>query len=81
MADTLETLADHLTQQRGRPARIVVWAHNSHVGDARATEQASRGELTLGQLTRRRHRDDTLLLGFTTTTGTVAAAEISPSAM
>jgi erythromycin esterase-like protein len=75
MADTLETLADHLTQQRGRPARIVVWAHNSHVGDARATEQASRGELTLGQLTRRRHRDDTLLLGFTTTTGTVAAAD------
>ncbi|HEY4542280.1 MAG TPA: erythromycin esterase family protein, partial [Noviherbaspirillum sp.] len=38
MADTLAALRDHLSMRKGRPARIVVWAHNSHIGDARATE-------------------------------------------
>ena len=75
MADTLDALAAHLTRQRGRPARIVVWAHNSHVGDARATELGSQGELTIGQLVRERHPDDCRLLGFTTYTGTVTAAD------
>jgi erythromycin esterase-like protein len=75
MADTLDALADHLTRQRGTPARIVVWAHNSHVGDARATELASVGELTLGQLARERHPGDAVLLGLTTSAGTVTAAD------
>ena len=55
MADTLDALAGHLTRQRGAPAKIVVWAHNSHLGDARATETAARGELNVGQLVRERH--------------------------
>src|SRR5207302_5232052 len=52
-----------------------VWAHNSHLGDARATEMASHGELNVGQLVRERHARDSLLLGFTTYTGTVTAAD------
>jgi erythromycin esterase-like protein/predicted phosphoribosyltransferase len=74
MADTLDALAGHLGRQRGRPAKIVVWAHNSHVGDARATEPAAEGEFTLGQLVRERHAGDCRLVGFSTYTGTVTAA-------
>ena len=76
MGETLELLAEHVSRQRGRPARIVVWAHNSHVGDARATDSVERGQLNLGQLTREAHADpaDTFLLGFTTHDGTVTAA-------
>jgi erythromycin esterase-like protein/predicted phosphoribosyltransferase len=75
MADTLDALAGHLTRQRGAPARIVVWAHNSHVGDGRATERTSLGELTVGQLARERHPGDVVLLGLTTYAGTVTAAD------
>jgi erythromycin esterase-like protein len=70
MAETLEALRHHL----GPKAKIVVWAHNSHLGDARATEMGSRGELNLGQLMRQRHGKDATLVGFTTYTGTVTAA-------
>jgi erythromycin esterase-like protein/predicted phosphoribosyltransferase len=75
MVDTLEALADHLGRVRGEPAKIVVWAHNSHLGDARATEMGSRGELNVGQLVRERHPGQTRLIGFTTYTGTVTAAD------
>ncbi|HEV2784239.1 MAG TPA: erythromycin esterase family protein [Actinophytocola sp.] len=75
MADTLTALADHLTRQRGAPAKIVVWAHNSHLGDARATELAARGELNVGQLVREQYPGDSRLIGFTTYTGTVTAAD------
>jgi erythromycin esterase-like protein/predicted phosphoribosyltransferase len=75
MADTLDALTEHLSQQRGEPARIVVWAHNSHLGDARATESGMRGELNLGQLVRERHGDDSRSIGFTTYSGTVTAAD------
>ncbi|MDT3439981.1 MULTISPECIES: erythromycin esterase family protein [unclassified Pseudofrankia] len=74
MADTLDALRAHLGRQRTTPAKIVVWAHNSHVGDATATEVATRGELTLGQIARARHPGDCRLVGFTTYTGTVTAA-------
>lgn len=74
MADTLDALASHLARQRGAPAKIVVWAHNSHVGDARATEAAASGELNVGQLVRERHPGDCRMVGFTTYTGTVTAA-------
>jgi erythromycin esterase-like protein len=67
--------AGHLTRQRGRPAKVVVWAHTSHVGDARATELGSQGELNIGQLVRERHPGDSRLVGFTTYTGTVTAAD------
>jgi erythromycin esterase-like protein/predicted phosphoribosyltransferase len=75
MADTLDALARHLGRQRGTPQKIVVWAHNSHLGDARATETAARGELNVGQLARERHPGRCCLIGFTTYTGTVTAAD------
>jgi erythromycin esterase-like protein len=76
MMDTLQALDRHLGEQRGRKARIVVWAHNSHLGDARATDVHDRGQWNLGQLVREAEsrRGDTFLLGFTTYTGIVAAA-------
>jgi len=71
MADTLERLLAH----RGPDAKAVVWAHNSHVGDARHTDMGRRrGEHNLGQLARERHGDDVALVGFGTDRGTVAAA-------
>ncbi|WP_223643462.1 erythromycin esterase family protein [Corallococcus sp. EGB] len=73
MADTLDLLMGFLTRRMG-VARVVVWAHNSHVGDARATEMGASGEVNLGQLTRQRHRDATRLIGFSTYRGTVTAA-------
>ncbi len=75
MADTLDALAGHLGRQRQAPAKIVVWAHNSHLGDARATETAASGELNVGQLVRERHPGDCRLVGFTTYAGTVTAAD------
>ncbi len=75
MAQTLHALLDHLDRHPDQsPARIVVWAHNSHVGDARATEVSADGQLTLGQLVRERYRDDARLIGFSTYSGTVTAA-------
>lgn len=73
MADTLEALARHLDRP-GAPARIVVWAHNSHIGDARATELTADGQLSLGQLIRERHGDACRTIGFTTAAGSVTAA-------
>ena len=71
MFETLEALADHLEPR----SRIAVWAHNSHLGDARATELGEHGELNLGELVRRRWGDEALLVGFTTFTGWVTAAD------
>ncbi|HZI17639.1 MAG TPA: erythromycin esterase family protein [Pyrinomonadaceae bacterium] len=74
MAETLEALAAHLESQ-GRVAKVVVWAHNSHLGDARHTEMGEGGELNVGQLVRERHGRDAVLVGFTTHAGTVTAAD------
>lgn len=73
MRDTLLALANYL-RQRGGEGRVVVWAHNSHLGDARATEAHLRGEWNLGQLMREVTDQDSLLVGFTTYTGHVSAA-------
>jgi len=73
MADTLDAVERHL-RATGRSAKLVVWAHNSHLGDARYTDMRHRGELNLGQLLRERHGDDVRLIGFSTNTGTVTAA-------
>ena len=73
MVDTLEELRRFLGRTRPEP-RLVVWAHNSHLGDARATEMSERGELNVGQLVRERYRSSAVLVGFTTFTGTVTAA-------
>src|SRR5699024_8826532 len=71
MFDTLEQVLAH----KGPDAKAVVWAHNSHIGDARFTEMGvMREELNLGQLCRERFGDQAALIGFGTHTGTVAAA-------
>ena len=74
MADTLDALEAHLAR-RGQPPRIVVWEHNSHLGDARATEMGERGEWNVGQLARERHPGETVNIGFTTDHGSVTAAD------
>ncbi len=73
MAETLEHLIGFLNGQ-GQRTKVVVWAHNSHLGDARATDMRSIGELNVGQLARERYGDDAVLIGFTTYSGTVTAA-------
>jgi erythromycin esterase-like protein len=73
MAATLDALVAFLEFDRREP-KIVVWAHNSHLGDASATEMASRGELNVGQLVRERWGHSALLVGFSTYSGTVTAA-------
>ena len=73
MAETLDELVDHLERQ-GATAKIAVWAHNSHIGDARATEMGGRGELNIGQLARERYGPEAVLVGFATHHGTVTAA-------
>jgi erythromycin esterase-like protein len=72
MADTVDMVATHIGA--GTPAKLIIWAHNSHVGDARATEMGDDGQITLGQLLRERHPDQTALVGFTTHEGAVVAA-------
>ena len=73
MAETLDALVKHRDSQ-GEPARVAVWEHNSHLGDARATYMADYGELNVGQLVRERYGSEAVLVGFTTYTGTVTAA-------
>ena len=73
MAETLEALAQHLSKD-GEPAKIVVWEHNSHIGDARATEVGELGEWNVGELARKAYDGDTRLIGFSTYEGFVTAA-------
>lgn len=73
MRDTLFAVSEHC-QKQGGSGRVVVWAHNSHLGDARATEVSARGEWNVGQLVREAVGDAALLVGFTTYAGYVAAA-------
>jgi erythromycin esterase-like protein len=73
MTETLESLVDFLGRN-GPGAKVVVWAHNSHLGDARATQMGVRGEWNVGQLVRERYKRDAVLVGFTTYSGTVTAA-------
>jgi erythromycin esterase-like protein len=74
MADTLDGLVEYFDRKGRFTTRVVVWAHNSHLGDARATEMGRSGEWNLGQLARERYGSDVFLLGLTTATGTVTAA-------
>jgi erythromycin esterase-like protein len=70
MFDTLQ----YLMRQRGPQAKAVVWAHNSHIGNAAATSMGWAGEFNIGELTRNGYGDDAVLIGFGTDRGTVAAA-------
>lgn len=74
MVETLNVLANHLENRFNKPAKIVVWAHNSHVGDARATEAADHQEINIGQLVREQHDKHAYLIGFSTYQGFVTAA-------
>ncbi|KAA0068342.1 erythromycin esterase family protein [Rhodanobacter sp. T12-5] len=74
MVQTLFALQAHL-RALGSAGKVVVWAHNSHLGDARATEMSRAGEWNVGQLVRERAGAEAAwLVGFTTYTGTVTAA-------
>lgn len=70
MFQTLQAILNH----RGQTSKAVVWAHNSHIGDARATEMSDRGEFNLGQQARENFGNSAYLIGFGTDHGTVAAA-------
>lgn len=71
MFDTLTRLLD----LGGPQAKIIVWAHNSHIGDAGATAMGERGEFNIGQLCRVRFRDELAAIGFSTDRGQVMAAD------
>jgi erythromycin esterase-like protein len=73
MMDTLIAIMEHLSR-RHRDPKVVVWAHNSHIGDARATQMGTYGELNLGQLVREAYGKKAVSIGFTTYTGSVTAA-------
>lgn len=73
MVATLIAMREHM-RQHGQPMKAVIWAHNSHLGDARATEMGQRGELNVGQLLREQFRSDVCSIGFSSYTGTVTAA-------
>ena len=73
MMETFVALSRHLGLRQA-PAKMVVWAHNSHVGDARATAMGQAGEWNIGQLARQSYGDDCRSIGFTTYSGTVTAA-------
>ena len=70
MFETLSQLLNH----HGANSKAVVWAHNSHIGDASATEMSRRGEYNIGQLCRRDFGSNCFSIGFGTNDGTVAAA-------
>lgn len=73
MMETVEALEGHLGQG-GQPARLALWAHNSHLGDASATDMGDRGEWNLGQLLRQRYGQAVFIVGMSSYTGTVTAA-------
>jgi len=74
MVETLHELVRHLDRTTGKPTKLAVWAHNSHLGDARATEMGARGEWNVGQLVREQFDDGVRIVGFTTYDGAVTAS-------
>src|SRR3990167_9501629 len=76
MFDTLQALMAHT-----KHARAVVWAHNSHIGNASATSMGWQGEFNIGELVRKAYGDQAVLIGFGTDRGTVAAASDWGAAM
>jgi erythromycin esterase-like protein len=74
MAETLDALVEYF-DRKGRRTKVVVWEHNSHIGDARATAMGREGEWNVGQLARERYGQEAVLVGFSTYGGTVTAAD------
>jgi Erythromycin esterase homolog len=75
MAQVIENMESSYREEVGYPPKFVIWAHNSHIGDARAAEKSNYGEVTLGQLLEERYSGQVFKLGFTTYSGTVTAAD------
>ncbi|HEY0868086.1 MAG TPA: erythromycin esterase family protein [Fimbriimonas sp.] len=76
MADTLDRLVAYHEGRHGGPCKAVVWEHNTHIGDARATDMAAAGMTNIGQIARERHLDDGVVLaGFGSYEGSVVAGE------
>jgi erythromycin esterase-like protein len=75
MFETLNNVITHLRHKLHREPKIIVWAHNSHLGNAKATEMAERGELNLGQLVKETNPNTSFSLGFSTFSGSVTAAD------
>lgn len=75
MMETVHNLLTFLESKHQEPAKIIIWAHNSHIGDARATEMSDRNEINLGQLVRERFHAASFHLGFSTHHGTVTASD------
>lgn len=73
MMETAESLLEHLKKSK-KPAKIIIWAHNSHIGDAAATQMGAEGEINIGHLMKKKYGDKAKLVGFTTYSGTVSAA-------
>ncbi|NVF14947.1 erythromycin esterase family protein [Vreelandella maris] len=71
MFDTLQ----QVIEAKGADAKVVVWAHNSHIGNASATEMGWQGQFNIGELCRTAYGDQAVLIGFGTHTGIVAAAD------
>lgn len=74
MMDTFEAIKEHIEKSKNKKAKIVIWAHNSHIGDASATEMGQKNEWNIGQLIRNKYGDKARLIGFSTYNGTVTAA-------
>ena len=74
MARTVEEIAAHVQRRSGRPGKVVMWSHNTHSGDARATSAAQQGELNLGQVMKQQHGERALTVGYFTYGGQVFAA-------
>ncbi|MFH6769049.1 erythromycin esterase family protein [Gaetbulibacter aquiaggeris] len=70
MFQTLKSLLSYF----GPHSKAVVWAHNSHIGNALATEMYSRGEINIGHLCKEQFKNKSYHIGFGTHDGTVAAA-------
>ncbi|MFI5333131.1 MAG: erythromycin esterase family protein [Candidatus Babeliales bacterium] len=74
MADTVNELIKHYQNKGIAKPKIIIWAHNSHIGDARATQMGKHGELNIGQLMKEQFGKKAVNIGFTTYHGTVSAA-------
>jgi erythromycin esterase-like protein len=74
MVEMINSIALHLEKRFSKAAKIIVWAHNSHIGDARATEMSEEGKINIGQLLREKYERDAYLIGFSTFHGFVTAA-------
>jgi len=77
MTQTLHSLVQHTNRNSSREAKVIVWAHNSHLGDARHTDMGeSRQEVNVGQLARETFGENNVYnIGFTTHTGRVVASD------